>query len=152
MKIYRFTLLSVLGFFIIIGMLSASFYYIERVGTLRYLSESINQSIFRAEEDIQKLLQQNRLENIQALLDQVSAIDGGVETLSLSLDGNSIAVSSSRSLTGKLINEEYLPLSSISDELVKNEQLHYSSELSYFSGAKKNDGCLADRFRQRVHF
>lgn len=142
MKIYRFTLLSVLGFFIIIGMLSASFYYIERVGTLRYLSESINQSIFRAEEDIQKLLQQNRLENIQALLDQVSAIDGGVETLSLSLDGNSIAVSSSRSLTGKLINEEYLPLSSISDELVKNEQLHYSSELSYFSGAKKMTAVL----------
>lgn len=142
MKIQRFTLLSVIGFFIVIGALSSSFYYIERIGTLRYISESINQSIFRVEEDIQISLQQNRLESIQTQLDQASAIDGAVGTLSLSLDGSSIAVSSSRSLAGKLIDEGYLPLSSIRKALLEEEQLHYSSELSYFSGTKKKTAVL----------
>lgn len=142
MKIQRFTFLSVIGFFIVIGILSSGYYYIERIGTLRYLSESINQSIFRIEEDIQKSLQQNHLENIQALLDQAGAIDGAVETLSLSLDGHSIAISSSRSLAGQLVEGEYSPLSSISKALVEDEQLHYSTELSYFSGMKKKTAFL----------
>jgi c-di-GMP phosphodiesterase len=142
MKIQRFALLSLIGFFLIIGALSGSFYYAERVVTLTYLAENINQSVFRLEEDIQKSLQQNRLENIQALLDQASAIDRSLGTLSLSMDGNSITVSSSRSLAGKLINERYVPLSSISKEFVEDGQLHYSSELNYFLGAQKKTAVL----------
>ncbi|HZF69738.1 GGDEF domain-containing protein [Sulfuricurvum sp.] len=142
MKIQRFAFLSLIGFFLIIGTLSGSFYYVERTGTLKYISENINQNIFRLEEDIQKTLQQNRLETIQTLLDQACAIDGAFGVLSLSMDGNSIAVSSSRSLTGKLIDEGYVPLSTISKELVEDEQLHYSSELNYYSGAEKKTAVL----------
>jgi c-di-GMP phosphodiesterase len=141
-KIQRFSLLGLLGFFIIIGAVSGSFYYIERVGTLKYLSENINQNIFRLEEDIQKSLQQNRLEDIQTLLDQASAIDRSLGTLSLSIDGNSIAVSSSRSLTGKLIDEGYIPLSDITKELIEDNHLHYSCEVNYFSGVQKKTAVL----------
>jgi len=142
MKIQKFAFLSLIGFFLIIGALSGSFYYVERIGTLKYLSENINQNIFRLEEDIQKSLQQNRLENIQTLLDQACAIDGAFGILSLSMDGESITVSSSRSLTGKLIDEGYIPLSTISKELVEDGQLHYSSELSYFLGTQKKTAVL----------
>ena len=142
MKIQRFNLVSILGFYIIIGVLSSSFYYVERIGSLRYLSQGINQSLFRLEGDIQKSLQQNRLDTIQTLLDQTSAIDDALAVISVSLDGKSIAVSSSRSLTGKLVEGEYLPLAKISEGLIENEYLHYSSELSYFSGATKKRALL----------
>lgn len=109
---------------------------------LNYLASGINQSLFRLEEDLQKTLQQERLENVQALLDQGSAIDSGIKALSLSLDGRTIAVSSSRSLKGNVIDEEYLPLTRISAGLAEEEHLRYSSELSYFSGATKKRAVL----------
>ncbi len=95
------------------GVLSGSFYTIERNSMLEYLAEGINQSLFRLEGDLQKILQQNRIENVQALLDQVGAIENGVRSLSVSLDGETIAVSSSRALNGKVISGEYAPLSQI---------------------------------------
>lgn len=142
MKIQRFALVGVIGFIIATGVLSSSFYKIERVGMLRYLSEGINQGMFRLEEDIQKSLQQNRFETIQTLLDQASSIDRAMATLSLSLDAKTIAVSSSRSLVGKLIKEEYLPVSQISQGLIEGEHLHYSSELSYYTGVTKKRAIL----------
>lgn len=142
MKIQRFSFISVILFFILIAVLSSSFYHIERVGTLRYISDGINQNMFRLEEDIQTSLQQNQIEGIQTLLDKVSAIDGAIETLSLSLDGKSVAVSSSRTLSGKLIEGEYLPLEQLSQGLIEDESLHYSSTLSYFSGATKKKAVL----------
>lgn len=142
MKIQRFSLITVVAFFLVISVLSSSFYYIERKGTLQYLSEGINQSIFRLEENVQKALQENHTENIQTLLDQASAIDSAVETLSLSLDGKRVSISSSRSLAGDLLDKEYLPLEKISNGLIEKEHLYYSSELSYFKGADKKRAVL----------
>ncbi len=142
MKIQHFALWSLGGFFLIIAILSGSFYTIERSGTLRYLSESINQSIFGLEEDIQKSLQTNRMENLQTLLDQTSAIDGMIKTLSLSLDGETIAISSSRSMGGRVIGQHYLPLNQITDKLIKDSHLYYSTEIPYFIGAQKESALL----------
>lgn len=142
MKIQRFTLVAVILFFMLIAVLSSSFYGIEKVGTLRYISDGVNQNIFRLEEDIQSALQKNQKEGIQTLLDEASVIDGAIETISLSLDGKSIVVSSSRSLSGKAIDKHYLPLEQLSERLIEDEYLHYSSELNYFIGASKKKGIL----------
>lgn len=142
MKIQRFSLWGLSIFFIILVVLSGGFYYVERVGTLHYLSDGINQSVFRLEGDIQATLQQERIENIQTLLDKASTIDNAIATLSLSLDGKSIAVSSSRAMSGKLIEGEYEPISHIYQGLISHEHLHYSSELPYFVGAEKKTAFL----------
>lgn len=109
---------------------------------LNYLADGVNQSLFRLEGDLQKTLQQGHLEDVQALLDQGSAINSGIRILSLSVDGHTIAVSSSRSLNGKVIEGEYLPLTQIATGLVKNESLQYQSEVTYFSGATKKRALL----------
>ncbi len=142
MKIQRFALIAVIAFFVLIAVLSSSFYHIERVGTLRYISEGINQNMFRLEEDIQVSLQQNQMEELQTLLDEASAIDGAIENISLSLDGKSVVASSSRSLSGKLIEGKYLPLEQLSKGLIEEKYLHYSSEVSYFTDASKKRAIL----------
>lgn len=142
MKLQRFNFLNLAILFLVIGALSSSFYTIERNEMLQYLGSGINQSLFRLEEDLQKTLQQDHPENVQALLDQGSAIDSGVRALSISFDGRTIAVSSSRSLNGKVIEGEYHPLSQIIARLVKDESLQYSSEVSYFTGATKKRAIL----------
>ncbi|MBV5320782.1 MAG: GGDEF domain-containing protein [Sulfuricurvum sp.] len=142
MKLQRFNFINLAIFFIVIGVVTGSFYYIERLSTLRYLSEGINQGLFRLEEDIQKSLQQGRLENVQALLDQASAIESSMGILSISLDGRTIAVSSSRSLGGKVIEEKYRPLSEITSALIEDGSVHYASDIYYFSGAAKQKAIL----------
>ena len=142
MKIQRFALIAVIAFFILIAILSSSFYHIEKVGTLRYISEGINQNMFRLEEDIQISLQDNQMEGLQTLLDEASAIDAAIETISLSIDGKSVVASSSRSLSGKLIEGEYLPLEQLSQGLIEEKHLHYSSEVSYFTDSSKKRAIL----------
>jgi diguanylate cyclase (GGDEF)-like protein len=141
-KLQRFNFLNLAVLFLIIGALSSSFYTIERNEMLRYLAAGINQSLFRLEEDIQKTLQQDHPENVQAILDQGSAIDSGVRSLSISLDGRTIAASSSRSLNGKTIEGEYYPLSNIVTKLVEDGALQYSSEVNFFAGATKERAIL----------
>lgn len=152
MKIQRFALIAVIAFFVLIAVLSSSFYHIERVGTLRYISEGINQNMFRLEEDIQVSLQQNQMEGLQTLLDEASAIDGAIENVSLSLDGKSVVASSSRSLSGKLIEGKYLPLEQLSKGLIEEKYLHYASELSYFTDSSKKRAILLIDLDERFVF
>lgn len=142
MKLQRFNFINLTVLFLVIGLLSSSFYTIERNEMLGYLADGIKQRLFRLEDDLQKTLQQERVANIQPLLDQGSAIDSGVRTLSVSLDGRTIAVSSSRSLNGKAMEGEYLPLAQIATGLEEDEHLQYASEVSYFSGATKKRAIL----------
>lgn len=142
MKIQRFALLGVLGFFMIIGVLSSSFYHIERERMLRDLSAGVTEDVFHLEEEIQKLLYQNRFDEVQTFLDQARIINTSIAALSLSLDGETIAVSSPRTLSGKLLEEEHLPLSQLSEALIGGEHLHYSREVNYFSGVKKRRAIL----------
>lgn len=146
MRLQRFNLLNLGLFFLIIGILSGSFYYIEKITTLQYLADGINQNIFRVEEDIQREIQEGKFENVQALLDRASATDSTLDTLSISLDGQTIAVSSSRSLKGSRVDKKTrLPLTQIEKALIENSSLHYFSEVSYFSGyAKKSAVLLVD--------
>jgi diguanylate cyclase (GGDEF)-like protein len=141
-KLGRFNLLNLAIFFVLIGLLSAVFYYAERITTLHYISERINQNFFQLEQMIQQDLQEGRLENLQEILDQTGAIDNAISAISISFDGKTIAISSSRSLSGKAIVKEYAPLSEIMQRLAKEETLCYSSELKYFSGSVKKNAFL----------
>jgi diguanylate cyclase (GGDEF)-like protein len=141
-KLQRFIVLMVLVFFLIIGGISGGFYHVEKIVTLRYFGQSLNQSVFRLEGDIQKSLQRNDPQSIQSLLDQAGAIDEAIASLSLSLDGKSIALSSSRSLAGKMINHDYHTISLIESKLIDDGQLHYSSEINYFAEAHKKRALL----------
>lgn len=138
----RFTLVNILASFFVVAILSGSFYLIERVTTLRYLAIALNQSIFNLEEDIRGALQQNRPDVVQTLLDQSAAIDNAVAVFSLSLDGKTIAVSSSRGLSGKLIEEGYRPIADIQNGVVDDQHLQYRAELTYFSDDAKERAFL----------
>ena len=100
MNIQRFVLVNILASFLVIAALSWSFYLIERVTTLRYLAIALNQSIFNLEEDLRAALQHKHPDLVQSLLDQSAAIDNAVAVFSLSLDGKTIAASSSRGVSG----------------------------------------------------
>ena len=142
MKIQRFVLTNIIVSFAVIALLSWSFYLIERVTTLRYLAMGLNQSVFNLEEDLRAALQQNRPDIIQSLLDQSAAIDDAVEVFSLSTDGETISVSSSRGMTGKPIGEGYRPISELKSGIIEDQHLLYRVELPYFSEDKQENALL----------
>lgn len=142
MKLERFNFINLIAFFLMIELLSGVFYYIERFTTLRYIAERINQDFFDLEKGIEGALQENRLENVQGLLDQTSAIDNAIGVISVSLDGKTITVSSSRTLIGKTVDGTYFPLSQIFQRLIADETLSYCANLKYFVGAEKKNAVL----------
>lgn len=142
MKMQRFVLVNILISFFGIALLSGSFYLIERITTLQYLAKGLNQSIFNLEEDLRGALQQKRLDVVQTLLDQSAAIDDAIAVLSLSVDKKTITVSSSRGLPGKVIGEEYRPITELQQGIVGEQHLRYAVELDYFSDSKKERALL----------
>lgn len=137
MKIQRFVTWTVLTFFLIIGILSVGFFHVERSVTLRYLVFSLNQNLYDLEEEIADQLEQGRPDRIQSLLDHAAAIDDAIASVSVSLDGKTVAVSSSRSRTGTLIGEGYRPIERLAEEMVEENRLRYISEIEYFGNGEK---------------
>ncbi len=142
MNIQRFVLVNILASFLVIAALSWSFYLIERVTTLRYLAIALNQSIFNLEEDLRAALQHKHPDLVQSLLDQSAAIDNAVAVFSLSLDGKTIAASSSRGVSGKPVEEGYRPIAELREGIVEDQYLKYRAELTYFSDANKERAVL----------
>ncbi|MDX9965602.1 MAG: EAL domain-containing protein [Sulfuricurvum sp.] len=141
MKIQRFVLINIVVAFLAISVVSAGFYYVERMITLRYVATALNQSIFNLEEDLSKALQDNRSDSIQTLLDQSAAIDNAVAVFSLSHDGKTVSASSSRTLAGKMIAEGYLPVSQI-QEGIRDHHLLYAAEITYFPESRQERALL----------
>lgn len=141
MKIQRFILINIAVVFLAIAVVSAGFYYVERTMTLKYVGTALNQSIFNLEEDLSKALQSNHADTVQTLLDQSAAIDDAVEVFSLSVDGKTITMSSSRSLSGKLISEGYRPIADI-QRGIREHHLLYSVKLTYFPEAQQESALL----------
>lgn len=142
MKIQRFVLINILASFLGIALLSGSFYFIERMTTLRYLSIALNQSLFNLEEDLRGALQQKRTDVVQTLLDQSAAIDDAVAVFSLSVDGKTISTSSSRGWSGRVIGEGYRPISELQSGITEDQHLRYSVKLAYFSDAGQESALL----------
>lgn len=142
MKIQRFVLINILASFLGIAVLSGSFYLIERMVTLRYLAMALNQSVYNLEDDLRGALQQNRPDVVQSLLDKSAAIDDAVSVFSLSMDGKTISESSSRGLSGKLVEENYRPISDLRTGIMDDRHLQYIGEITYFLDTKKERAFL----------
>lgn len=137
MRIQRFVTWSVLAFFLVIGILSVGFYRVERAVALHYLVFCLNQNIFDLEEEIAARLEQERPDAIQAMLDQTAAIDDAISVVSISLDGKTVGVSSSRALRGTLIAEGYRPINELKEGLLDEKRLRYVSEREYFTHGER---------------
>lgn len=142
MKIQRFIFVGVVAFFIVIGILSSSFYTIERIGTLRFLVSGIHHSVLDLEQDIKKILRENRYDEIQPLLDESSALDEAIAVFSLSLDGKTISVSSAQGWAGRTVEEGYRPIHNLKNGLIDDEQIRYVSTLTYPVGANQKSAYL----------
>ena len=139
MKISKLALILVGVNGLIIAFLSRELYSVQREMQLRAVANSINQSLFRLEDDIKDVLSSKRQEQVQAVLDRASAINNAIDIVSISRDGNVIDFSSSRSLQGKLIKNDYYPISKILHGLVMDHILQYKSDFHYFEGTEKHN-------------
>ncbi|MBU0632980.1 GGDEF domain-containing protein [bacterium] len=139
MKISRLALVLVSINGLILALLSKELYSLQREMQLRMVANSINKSLFRLEDDVRQVLSSNHHEELQAVLDRASAINNAIDTVSISRNGKNIDFSSSRSLQGKLIGNEYYPISKILHGLVMDNELEYKSDFYYFEGAEKRD-------------
>jgi len=135
MKIHHFVLTSLFLFMMIAGALSAGFYNLERNAVLEYITNGIQQSVFRVEEDVKANLQaKGQAHHLQSILDRASAIDVAIKEISLSVDGKTIGYSSQRSQTHKPISSHYGAISQIAQGLSSGQNGHYQSEFEYFDG------------------
>lgn len=142
MKIHKFSLFLVIIFALITALLSAGFYTLERNLLLRTLADGLNQSIFRLEGDLHKAMQDGRWDEIQSILDQTPATNNTIAIVSISIDGKHIEASSSRSLQGQSVGEDYFPVSKLGDALIKANQTRFRSRFYYFVGAEKREATL----------
>lgn len=133
MRLERFNFINFGSIFVVVTMLAIVFYITERNLTMRYLAERTNQNIFHLEVEIQKHLQAQQLNNIQAILDQANAIDPIIKRLSLSLDNQTIAISSSRSFSGSIIKDTYYNIDEMPQRLLHHDKLNFKTPIAYYN-------------------
>lgn len=137
MKIYHFVVASGLVFLLLVGALSGGFYSYERKAVLGYLTNGIEQSVFRLEEDLKvNLRSPGQTFHLQSILDRASAIDSAIGEISLSMDGKTIAYSSLRSQIRANIPKKFAPILTISGGMLDRSIKNYQSEFEYFDGER----------------
>ncbi|MDP3267154.1 MAG: GGDEF domain-containing protein [Sulfuricurvum sp.] len=137
MKIHTLVFTSVFLFLAVVGVMSAGFYSFERKAVLGYMTNGIQQSVFRLEEDIKTILQaEGQTYYLQSVLDRASAIELAIQEVSISLDGKTIAYSSQRTQTNKPVPREYNFIRRMNSELVSTKSARYKSEFEYFDGER----------------
>ncbi|OIR06653.1 cyclic di-GMP phosphodiesterase CdpA [mine drainage metagenome] len=141
MRIYKFVLIWIVVFGLIATVLATGFYLVERNLLLHTLADSLNRSLYRLEIDIAHGLESGRLNEVQQLLDETPAINKTIAVVSVSIDGHVIDVSSSRSLKGKVVGEQYHSISSLDKNIFKN-YAKYRSDFYFFEGTHKHDAAL----------
>ncbi|OZB81354.1 MAG: hypothetical protein B7X28_05140 [Halothiobacillus sp. 13-55-253] len=119
MKINRFTSLAAVGIGIVITTLAASFFIVERNLMLQSLADDLNQNLFYIESELRHTLGDKPVSQIQSVLDRAVAINQSLSVISVSVDGEHISASSSRSLVGRLLEKNYLPMTDMAQGIVK---------------------------------
>lgn len=119
MKINRFTSLAAVGIGIVITTLAASFFIVERNLMLQSLADDLNQNLFYIESELRHTLGDKPVSQIQSVLDRAVAINQSLLVISVSVDGEHISASSSRSLVGRLLEKNYLPMTDLAQGIVK---------------------------------
>jgi hypothetical protein len=110
MKAHRLVLIGIGVIVLITLLLSTAFYQIERLVTLRAVADGLNQGLYYVENDLERILQTGKLEDIQEALDQAVGVNKALAELSVSVDGSHITYSSSRARIGQGAMNDYVPL------------------------------------------
>lgn len=145
MNIHKFVLVWLSGLVLLALALAGSYYLVERNLLLHTVADSLNRSFFSLEREIQNTLQNGRWQDVQAMLDETAAINHSIAELSVSLNGEQIDVSSSRSLRGDTISADYRPVSQLYTGLSADSHSRFKSDFPYFKGAEKRAALLLVR-------
>jgi diguanylate cyclase (GGDEF)-like protein len=117
-------------------------YKIEKANMLSFLAKETNQSLYHLEEHIRGILSDDRLKNIQALLEQNSIVNPAIKTLSLSFDDKIISYSSQKRLIGTLLGENYHSIGEITKLLKDKKAFRYKSSFTYYKDNIKHYATL----------
>lgn len=137
MKVHRLTLFGVGFIGLVILVLSAAFYQIERLVTLKAVADGLNQSLYYVENDLKRILQANRVSDIQETLDQAVGVNKALAELSLSMDGRHITYSSSRARIGEDLTGDYEPVSKLYNGVIRANDAQFKTSLDYYLGERQ---------------
>lgn len=137
MRIRTIGLIVIVASIGLILTLSMGYYKLQRSFILDFIGNGLNESIFAIEQEIQEKLHREAKEEIQSILDQGSAINKGIDTLSVSLDGKTIAYSSSRALNQEPVLKGYFPLSELKKKMIEDGETRFETQFDYFEGYHK---------------
>lgn len=137
MRIHRLTLIGIAFIGLVTLFLSAAFYQIERLITLRAVADGLNQSLYYVENDLEHIFNSGRLADIQETLDQAVGVNKALANLSLSVDGTHIAFSSSRGLIGHMAVTDYSPLTDLYDGVLHANDARFRASIPYYLGQQK---------------
>ncbi|BBP01422.1 sensor domain-containing diguanylate cyclase [Sulfuriferula nivalis] len=152
MKIHKLTLVGIVTLGLALIILSIGFYTIARIEMISKITDGLEQSLFDLESNTRRALQNDRGEDVQAILDQVSVLNKAVAEASFSRNGRTIEASSSRSLNGSAISRAYLPLSQMKIGLTSRNHLFYRDDFYYFEGAQKYNATLLIQVNEEYVF
>ncbi|MDP2805152.1 MAG: hypothetical protein Q8O24_04350, partial [Gallionellaceae bacterium] len=151
MKIKRFAVLLGGVFLLLTLTLSAGFFLFERGVLLQNVSNEVNRSVYRLEEDIKKVLRKERMSEVQNLLDQVPATNRIISEVSISFDDKKIDISSSRALKNTTFGGEYVHALLIDKTLIANHA-KFHSEFDFFEGVNKRKATLLVSINEQYIF
>ncbi|HEX5670319.1 MAG TPA: GGDEF domain-containing protein [Sulfuricurvum sp.] len=134
MKINHLIFTAAIVFMVVMGAASIGFYQAERKAVLGYISNGIQQSVYRLEESVKIPLKSGHENDLQAILDRASAIDMAIKEIALSTDSRIIGYSSQRSEIGNPLVKKYMQMATVTEALLNNKSLYYQSEFDYFDG------------------
>lgn len=137
MKVHRLALFGVGFIGLVILALSMGFYHIERLVTLRAVADGLNQSMYYVENDLKRILQANRLSDIQETLDQAVGVNKSLAELSLSMDGRHLTYSSSRARIGEALDGNYVSADQLYNGVIQARDTLFRTSLTYYDGEQK---------------
>jgi len=151
-KIHKLMLAGIVVLGLALTALSVGFYTLERIEMIGAITDGLEQSLFNLEENTRRALQNGRAEDVQTILDQAAVLNKSISEVSVSRDNRTIEASSSRSLEGTAMHDEYLPLSQLKAGLTKRQHLMYRDDFYYFEGAQKHEAVLLIRVNENYVF
>jgi len=137
MKIRTVGLIVITAIIAVILSLSSGYYKLQRLFILDFIGQGLNESIFNIEQDIQEKLQRDEGEELQSILDQGSAVNKAISSLSLSMDGKTILYSSMRAQINEPSPKDFHPLSELKEKMIDNAEYRFKSDFDYFAGYQK---------------
>jgi|GEM_PF-444724 len=141
MKIHRFGLVWTIIIAIVATCVSIVFYISERNLLLNTVADDVWRAMYFLEEEMKTSVEGGRVHEIQKIIDLKPLLIKSIDSVSLSKDGQTIFVSSSRPLKGKSIDSSYVSVKEIHTAIF-NEHYKYSRKFTYQEDGIKKNGLI----------